>query len=165
MADVGLEERGALAYVAFPMTLDVSELSHRVQEGYRELDLYLGERELEERGPAIIRYRRGSEVGSMDIEVGWLMERVPLASEPFMLGILPAGRYVVAWHDGPYSRIGDTTREAIRWAATQAARFDITPDPAGDLWACWYEIYLAEPMFGPEGPAGSVEVCLKVADA
>lgn len=165
MAECRLETRQQLSYVACPMTLDLREFGRRVQEGYREVDLYLGERQLEDRGPTIIRYRRGSERGSMDIEVGWLMEGLTEVPPPLVLDMLLAGEYVVAWHDGPYAEIGATARGAMDWATEHGHRNDVRPDPGGDWWACWYEVYLTEPTFGPTGPAGLVEVCLKLADA
>lgn len=158
--DRTLEQRARLSYVAFPMTLSAAEFTLRIPEGYRRLDGYLGGRGLEDRGPSIIRYRRGSEVGSMDVEVGWVMDAVGAVPAPFVADTFPAGTYVVGWHDGPYARIGETTVATMAWGEANGAEFDVERDPAGDRWACWYELYLAEPMFGPEGPAGVVEVCI-----
>jgi effector-binding domain-containing protein len=160
MADQSLEQRAGLPYIAFPMTLSVEHLSRRIPEGYRELDLYLGERGLEDRGPSIIRYRRGSEAGLMDIEVGWVMDGVGAVPAPLVVDVLPAGDYVVGWHNGPYSGLVRTMREVYAWGEANGLAFDMEPDVDGDRWASWYELYLAEPMFGPEGPTGAVEVCL-----
>jgi AraC family transcriptional regulator len=160
MRDHVLEKRARLPYVAFPMTLTTAELAHHIPEGYRRLDGYLGEIGLEERGPSIIRYTRGSEAGPWDIEVGWVMEVANDVPKPFVAGELPAGRYVVGWHDGPYTRIAATTVATMAWGEANGVKFDVVADRAGDRWACWYELYLTEPMFGPEGPTGAVEVCL-----
>jgi effector-binding domain-containing protein len=160
MTDQRIERRVGLPYVAVPMTLPASLFARRIPEGYRELDLYLGERGLEERGPSIIRYRRGSETGPMDIEVGWVMDEVGPVPDPFIVDVLPAGVYLVGWHNGPYAGLVRTMREVFEWGQANGLMFDMEPDPGGNRWGCWYELYLAEPMSGPAGPSGSVEVCL-----
>jgi predicted transcriptional regulator YdeE len=83
---------------------------------------------------------------------------------PFVVDTLPEGTYVVGWHNGPYSRIAETTREIIAWGDDQRVAWDTEPDAAGDRWASWFELYLTEPSFGPEGPMGSVEICVGICD-
>lgn len=155
-----LEQRARLTYVAFPMTLAAEELVSRLPEGYRRLDMYLGEHELEDRGPSVIRYRRGSAAGRWDLEVGWIMEGVDAVSAPFVVDELPEGTYVVGWHDGPYARIAETTGATVAWGEENGARFNVQVDADGDRWACYYELYVTDPVFGPDDPAGAVEVCL-----
>lgn len=162
MVDAGIERRDALRYCALPATLHGSEVPRQVREAYQALDTFLGERNLEERGPSIIRYRRSSEDGPLEVEIGWIMDGLAEIDPPFVVDTLPEGNYVVGWHNGPYSRIAETTREIIAWADDQGVAWDTQPDAGGDRWASWYELYLTEPSYGPEGLTGSVEVCLRV---
>jgi hypothetical protein len=138
MVNAGIERRDELRYCALPTTLLGAEVPRQVREAYQALDTYLGERNLEDRGPSIIRYRRRSEEGPLDVVVGW--------------------------HNGPYSRIAETTREIIAWGDDQGVTWETDPDAGGDRWASWFELYLTEPSYGPEGPRGSVEVCVGIRD-
>jgi len=162
VADIKLEERPELGYCAFPMTAPIAELSERIPVGYRRLDSFLAGRGIEDRGPSIIRYRRGWEAGTMDIEVGWTMDVPPMLPAPFIRDVLPGGTYAVAWHNGPYALLGDVTQDVLAWADKHKVECDVSHEPEGERWGCWYELYLTEPTFGPQGPQGTVEICLLV---
>jgi hypothetical protein len=164
MVDAGIERRAEMRYCALPATLYGSEVPRQVREAYQALDTYLGERNLEDRGPSIIRYRRFSEDKPLEVEIGWIMDGLCEIDLPFVVGTLPEGMYVVGWHNGPYSRIAETTREVIAWGDDQGVAWDAQPDAEGDRWGSWFELYLTEPTFGPEGPIGSVEVCVGIRD-
>jgi effector-binding domain-containing protein len=164
MVDAGIERREASRYCALPAAIPVTDSARRIREAYRDLDTYLGERQIEDRGPSIIRYRRSSEKGPLDVEVGWIIDNLDRIDAPFVIDMLPAGVYVVGWHNGPYRRIGETTRELIAWGDERHVTWDVEPHPEGDRWASWFELYLTEPSFGPEGPMGSVEVCVGIRD-
>ena len=151
-----------MRYCALPDTLDAAEMTEGIRDAYRALDFYLGEKGLEERGPSIIRYRRSSEGGTHHVEIGWVMPDIDEVERPFVVETLPEGSYVVGWHNGAYARIGETTRELISWGDARHVTWDVEVDDDGEAWASWYELYLTEPSFGPEGPVGSVEVCLRV---
>ena len=164
MVDAGIERRDEMRYCALPTTLHGAEVPGQVREAYQALDTYLGERDLEDRGPSIIRYRRSSEEGPLHVEIGWIMDDIAEIDAPFVVDTLPEGTYVVGWHNGPYSRIAETTREIIAWGDDQRVRWERDLDAEGDRWASWFELYLTEPSYGPEGPTGCVEVCLGIRD-
>jgi len=164
MVDAAIERREAVSYCALPTTLHGAHVSRQIQEAYQALDGYLGERDLEDRGPSIIRYRRFAEDGPLFVEIGWIMADLVEIDPPFVVGSLPAGTYVVGWHNGPYSRIAETTRDLIAWGEDQGVEWNVQADAAGDWWESWFELYLTEPSYGPEGPTGSVEVCMGIRD-
>lgn len=164
MVDAGIERRDAFHYCALPAILRGPDIPYQIREAYRDLDKHLGELGLEERGPSIIRYRRSSEDGPLDVEIGWIMPEPVAVAPPFVAGYLPEGTYVVAWYNGAYSRIAEATRELILWGEEEGVTWDVEPHPEGDRWGTWFELYLTEPSFGPEGPVGSVEVCVGIRD-
>ena len=164
MVDAGIERRDAFHYCALPALLRGHDIPHQIRECYRALDVHLSELGLEERGPSIIRYRRSSEEGPLEVEIGWIMPEPVAVAPPFVSDRLPQGTYVVGWHNGAYSRIAESTRELISWGDEQGVTWAVEPGPDGDLWASWFELYLTEPSFGPEGPVGSVEVCVGIRD-
>ncbi len=162
MVEGGIELREALRYCALPTSVPVENLATGIREAYQAVDLYLGDLDLDDRGPSIIRYRRVSEAGPLHLEVGWVMPDFADASPPFVVNDLPAGTYAVRCHNGPYSRIGAVTRELIEWGDAHDVPWDVQWEEESSRWGCWYELYLSEPSFGPEGPTGCVEVCLRV---
>ena len=164
MVDAGIERRDEARYCALPTTLHGAEVPRQIREAYQALDTYLGDRDLEDRGPSIIRYRRFLEGGPLVVEIGWIMDDLARIDPPFVVNTLREGSYVVGWHNGPYARIADTTRDLIAWGDERGVVWDVEPDAAGDRWGSWFELYLTEPTFGPEGPMGSVEVCLGIRD-
>jgi hypothetical protein len=160
MVDGGIEQREVLRYCAVATVVPIDSLMTGIREAYRAVDGYLGSVGLEERGPAIVRYRRVSRSEPLHVEVGWVMPDFTRADPPYIAGELPPGTYVVGWHNGPYVRIGEFTRELIAWGDEQGVEWRVERDGDGERWASWYELYLSEPSFGPEGPVGSVEVAL-----
>jgi hypothetical protein len=70
MVDAGIEPRGELRYCALPTTLRGADVPRQVREAYQARDTYLGERDLKDRGPSIIRYRRVLEQGPLHVEIG-----------------------------------------------------------------------------------------------
>jgi len=160
MVDGAIELRDTLRYCALPTSVAIPELMMGIREAYQAVDGYLGRLGLEDRGPAIVRYRRVSEAGPLHLEVGWVMPDLTHADPPYVAGELPPGTYVVGWHNGPYARIGEFTRELIAWGDEQGVQWDEAREGPQQRWTSWYELYLSEPSFGPEGPVGSVEVAL-----
>ncbi len=162
MVDAGIERREEYVYCALPAIIEGFEMPRQIREAYQALDEYLGSKGLDERGPSIIRYRRSSEDGPLDLEIGWIMPSQVESETPFVSDVLPAGQYVVGWHNGAYARIAEVTRELIAWGEDQRVAWDVAADSRGEAWGSWYEMYLSEPSYGPEGPTGAVEVCLRI---
>jgi effector-binding domain-containing protein len=165
VVDAGIERRGELRYCALPATLQGADVPRQIREAYQALDGYLGERGIEDRGPSIIRYRRSSLDGPLEVEIGWIIEDLARIEPPFVVDTLPEGDYVVGWHNGPYAQVGETTRELIAWGDDRSVTWDLEPDDRGGRWNSWFELYLSEPSLGPQGPTGSIEICVRVRDA
>jgi len=133
-------------------------IGERIPAAYEELARYLASRGIEPTGPSVIRYREVDPDGDFVIEVGWEIEEGQRIDAPYFADIMPEGTYAVLTHRGPYTGIGATTRVLMEWGDDAGVRF--AWDDASEAWDCWFEHYLTEPTFGPEGPEGSMDICL-----
>lgn len=158
MASPSLERREALTYCAIPVDVTMGTLAAIVPGAIDQLEQYLGSRGIEPAGPSLIRYRTVSEQAPFTVEVGWVTEPGIWIDAPFVADVLPAGRYATLRHDGPYAELHEATARLHAWADQIAEPYDVTAGPAGELWECWYELYLDDPHVGPQGPQGAVEI-------
>jgi hypothetical protein len=159
-----IEHRPALTYCALPLECKPAALGRSVPAAYRELDLCLAEHGIEERGMALIRYRRAVRDGPIEVEVGWLLHE-PMAAEPGRISEeLPEGDYAVVEYEGPYSGLAAIGRDATLWASVQEREIATRSSAGADEWESYYELYVTDPIAGSKGPAGVVEVCLLLRD-
>ncbi|MEX0914148.1 MAG: GyrI-like domain-containing protein [Demequina sp.] len=159
-----VESRPALTYCALPVEVTMSTLTSAMGPAIDELERYMDSRGIQPSGPSLLRYRTVSERAPFIVEVGWVMEETPWIDVPFVADTLPAGRYAVAVHEGPYSQLSATTGELLDWGRAEHMIFDVIHTSEGSEWASWYELYTGVPAYGPDGPAGTVEVCVGVID-
>ena len=109
-----IEYRPALTYCALPLTCEPSTLAREIPVAYRSLDLQLAECGIENRGMALVRYRKAVRRGPIEVEVGWLFSEPADVPPPHVSGGLPAGEYVVTIVDGPYANLAAVGRDAGR---------------------------------------------------
>jgi hypothetical protein len=149
-----------MTYCALPVTVTMESIPARVAGALDDVERYLSSRGIEITGPSLIRYRFVSEVVPFSIEVGWLIDAEIWIDAPFMADVLPEGAYAMLTHEGPYSQLGVDTGTLLAWGEREGVNFDVKRADAGDVWTCWYEVYVDDPVDGPEGLGGPVEICL-----
>lgn len=164
MTGMRLEHRPGIAYCALPVDVTMATLAAVVPDAMDDLERYMASRGIQPTGPSLIRYRTVSEHHPFTIEVGWAVEHGPWIDAPFIADTLPAGRYAAASHVGPYSELHAVTSALLEWGTDEGAIFDVIRADNGDHWLSWYELYADDPVEGPDGPEGAVEVCLRVLD-
>ncbi|WP_062465223.1 GyrI-like domain-containing protein [Demequina soli] len=152
------------AYVGVEMEVSLERLPHVVGEGFDRVAELLAAHGVAPRG-AVIRYIAARPDATFDIEVGHLVDPADLGGSPIEPDVLPEGEYSIARHTGPYSRLAEVTRRLMAsWDEAGVAPVSARTT-TGDDYASWYELYVDMPTQGPEGPEGSVEVCVLVEPA
>ena len=111
-------------------------------------------------GPPFVIYRVIDMEGDLQIEVGW-----PVASEippddRVTTGTLPAGRYVVGTHVGPYDGLLDANATLQEWAESQGSTWAMH----GDRWDARFESYLSDPQTEPDPARWRTEIVYLLAD-
>lgn len=156
-----VERRAATTYCAVPIEVTMASIGERVPEAIDDLERYMASRGIEAVGPSLIRYRSVSDEHPFTIEVGWVTREDVWIDAPFVADALPQGDYAVSVHHGPYADLSAATARLLEWGA--GAGLDFAAGRVGtgaDAWECWYEFYVSDPVVGPHGPEGAVEICL-----
>lgn len=163
MTTMRLEQRPAMAYCALPVDVTMATIAAVVPDAVDDLERYMASRGIQPTGGTLMRYRTVSEEHPFTVEVAWVVEHGPWIEAPFVADAVPAGRYAVAIHDGTYGDLSAVTSELLDWGVQEGVVFDVIRAD-GEHWSSWYELYTTEPVDGPRGPQGRVEVCLRVLD-
>lgn len=163
MAEFRIVLREQVAYVGLPVQAVATAVPEAVGDAFEQLDSYAAQRDLDLAAGSLVRYRDFSSDAPFTLEVGLILSGrgdPPRVRSPFVLAMLPAGRFAVASQHGPYATIGGLTHELMGWGDRQGLDFALTSAGGIDRWEGWYEWYPAPPAAGPQGLEGPVEVCL-----
>lgn len=97
---------------------------------------------------------------------GWLAGRgIAPAGPPFLrAGLLPAGRYAVVTHTGPFGGLAGVTRDLLGWAAARGLAWDVAVSPEGEAWGCRLEIYQTSPAGEPDPAKWQTELAFRLAE-
>ncbi len=164
MTEFASEKRPAVTYSAVAVAVTMVSMGAAIADAFAQLETYLGSRGINPTGPPLVRYRAISFDSPFTIEVGWETAEGVVVEAPYVADVLPAGTYVVAHFNGPYSAAGEATQAAIEWAAREGIALDVFHLADSSDWSCWYESYPREPTWGPSGPQGPVDICLLALD-
>ena len=92
----------------------------------------------------------------VEISVGLPIESGALGDGRMEFGELPAGRYAVLVHVGPYEDLVQANADLQQWAAEHGVALDGCDGPSG--WAGRVEFYLTDPGDDPDPRAWRTEV-------
>lgn len=129
-----------------------SEISDFLGRAYRSVERALSLQGRSPTGPPFARYRRGT--GDFDVEAGFPVGDVVVASGKVIPSSLPGGLAAVATLVGSYDRVGAAYRELLEWVMAREGR------PQGDPW----EVYLTDPATSPDPSTWRTEIVLPFTD-
>jgi hypothetical protein len=109
---------------------------------WAELFAWLEARQVDSSGSVFMRLNVIDMKGSMDIEAGIVTSRLLEGDDRVGAGQFPAGDYATLTYRDHSIR---ANRLLIDWTAEQGLAFDRSSDPAGDRFACRYELNLTDP--------------------
>ncbi len=92
-------------------------------------------------GPLFMRLFVVDMAGDMDLVVGAIADATPPRDSRVRRGELPAGRYATLTSVDHAIR---ANRHLIEWAKDEGVAFDRRTTPAGDAFACRYELVLSD---------------------
>jgi effector-binding domain-containing protein len=100
--------------------------------------------------------------GKLDVAVG-----VPVASQlqgdgRVNAGSIPAGRYAVLKHIGPYTGLHAATRGLVDWGVENGVVWKTADD---GTWGAHIESYLTDPKKEPNSEKWQTEIAFQVADS
>ena len=172
--EVQIQRREAQSYAAIPMQVTMESLAGAVDQAFPELFGWLARHAIAPAGPPFIRYLVIDMAAGLQIEMG-----VPVATAiddggsdsdssdggRITPGVLPAGRYVVLRHTGPYDGLIASNAALQRWAEEQGITFDSWDTPEGTAWRARAEHYLTNPAAEPDPSKWEVDVAYLITES
>jgi effector-binding domain-containing protein len=148
--DPQIQARPAQHYAAIPVTVTMDSLGPAIDEGFPELFGWLAGQGLAPAGPPFVRYLVIDMARELRIELAVPVAAPVAASGRVQPGTLPAGRYVVLRHTGPYDGLVASNAALQEWAHERGIEFDTEDTPDGLAWGGRAEHYLTDPRQEPD---------------
>jgi effector-binding domain-containing protein len=159
-----IEQRAEQPYAGIRMRVTMEGLPAAVDQGFPELFGWLAEHGTAPAGPPFIRYHVIDMDRELDIELGVPAGVAAEVGGRVRSGVLPAGRYVVLRHTGPYDGLIASNAALQEWAAEQDVTLDSSDTPDGSAWRGRVEHYLTNPAEEPDPSKWEVDVAYLTGD-
>lgn len=157
-----IEERAARHYAGIQRTVTMDGMAAAVDEAFPELFGWLAGQGIAPGGPPFIRYLVIDMMADLRLDLGVPVGAPVTAGGRVQPGVLPAGRYAVLRHAGPYDGLIDANAALQRWAHEQGIEFDTWDTPDGQAWRARAEHYLTDPSKEPDPAKWEVDVAYLV---
>jgi len=156
--DVQIQRRDAQPYAAISERVTMDTLSGAVDQAFPELFGWLAEQAVAPTGPPFIRYLVIDMAAELQIELGVPVGMKIGGGGRILTGVLPAGRYVVLRHVGPYDGLAASNAALQQWAQEQQITLDSRDTPDGMAWRGRVEHYLTNPATEADPSKWEVDV-------
>jgi effector-binding domain-containing protein len=145
-----IEERTARDYAGIQATVPMTGISAAIDEAFPELFGWLARTGAVPAAPPFLRFLVIDMEALLQIELGVPVAAPMTASGRVRPGVLPAGRYVVLRHIGPYDGLIDANAALQQWAHDNGLEFDMRDTPEGSVWGSRFEEYITDPSAEPD---------------
>ena len=153
-----IQLRTAQPYAGIRMPVTMDSLSAAVDEAFPELFAWLADHAIDVTGAPFIRYLVIDMQAGLEIELGVPADVTAGESGRIRPGILPAGRYVVLRHAGPYDGLVASNAALLDWARDHAIALDCWDTDRGTAWRSRVEHYLTNPAAEPDPAKWEVDI-------
>jgi effector-binding domain-containing protein len=167
-----IESRAEEPYVGIAAEVgNEAELRSVVDRSFPQLFGWLATRGIEPAGPPFIRFLELSQEGQpLRFELGVPTGAGPDADGPVQAGTLPAGRYAILLHVGPYTHaevadLSDARAELATWAEREGVRLESSATARGTAFEARVERYLTDASREPDWSRWETELSHLIADA
>lgn len=143
-AEPRIENRNEVEYVAIRAVCPMSKLPEVLPKAWKDVSDWLKKKNLSPSGPPILRYLAIDMPNRLDVHVGWPVSKAIKGDGHVMAGTLPAGRYVVLNHVGPYSGMVKANSDLQAWAKSRGIKWEMHGKKM-DKWTGRVERYLKDP--------------------
>ena len=153
-----MQEHAALHYAGVQVAVPMGGISGAVDDVFPELFGWLASHEIEVAGPPFIRYLVIDMDALLRLELGVPVDAPVAGSGRVQPRVLPAGRYAVLRHAGPYDGLIAANAGIQRWAREHGVEFDTWDTSEGSAWRARVEHYLTDPAKEPDPARWEVDV-------
>jgi effector-binding domain-containing protein len=140
-----IADRAAVRYVAIRTASPMGELPGVLPKLWKEVLAWLGKERVAPAGAPLLRYLVIDMPKRIEIEVGVPVAKALKGNGRVRPGVLPAGRYVVLTHGGPYDGMVQANADLQAWAKKRGIRWQVRRTKLGSAWAGRAEFFLKDP--------------------
>jgi len=158
-----IEQRASQPYVAIPAAVTVPEVGEVLPPLIGELDGWLAARAAEPVGAPFFKYNLIHMDRDLQVEVGMPVPAELAGDDRVRPGVLPAGRYAVLIHTGPYDGVVDACRRLLQWGDEQGLAWDMSQTEDGERWGARIEAYPTDPEAEPDPQRWVTELAFRLA--
>jgi effector-binding domain-containing protein len=161
-------EHASQPYLAIRAVIAMTGIGSLAETLSAELAAWMQAHRIAPAGPPFFKY---NVFGSEGLELEW---GVPIGVPGKMAhvggdhrvhaGVLPAGRYAMLVHTGPYDGLRDATAALLKWVADHHHRLDVRKTKAGEKFGGRFEIHLTDPRQQPDPAQWRTAVAIRLAD-
>jgi effector-binding domain-containing protein len=160
-----IQQRDAQPYAGIRTSVTMDGLAGTVDQTFPELFGWLAQRGIEVAAAPFIRYLVIDMQGELEVELGVPADVQAADGGRVRAGILPAGRYVVLRHVGPYDGLVAGNAALLDWAREQEVALDSWETDRGTAWRSRVEHYLTNPAAEPDPSTWETEIAYLTAES
>lgn len=139
-----LETRPAQPYVAIPASVTMAQIGIVLPPLLNDLFQWLKVQNIAPAGPPFFRYLVIDMANTLKMEVGIPVVNPSVGAGRVQSGILPAGRYAVVLHTGPYEQLEQATAALLAWAKEHGVAWRTHRVGQDEVWDARIETYLTD---------------------
>jgi effector-binding domain-containing protein len=158
-----IQQRNAQPYAGIRTSVTMDGLAGAVDQTFPEPFGWLAERGIEVAAAPFIRYLVIDMQGDLEVELGVPADVQAADGGRVRAGVLPAGRYVVLRHVGPYDGLVASNAALLDWARAHKVALDSWETDRGTAWRSRVEHYLTNPAAEPDPATWQTEIAFLTA--
>jgi len=156
-----IDRRPKPVYMGIRTIAPFKGMSKVIDRISKELNAWIGEKEVKTSGPPFLRFHVIDMRGFMDISFCVPVRKALPDDGNVKADVLPAGQYASLIYSGGGI---SANRALIEWVRAQGLDFDRWDTQQGDHFRGRYETYLTDPKIEPRKSKWKIEVAIKLAD-
>ena len=144
------ERRDAQPYVGIRRATTIATFPQTIDSGWPVVFGWLAEHHVEWAGAPFIRYLAVDMDAEIEIHMGVPVAAGVTGDDAVFDDALPAGRYLVAHHFGPYGGLLDANAALQQWAIEHDVAFAAEKTDTTETWVARTEHYPTNPAEEPD---------------
>jgi effector-binding domain-containing protein len=160
-----IENRAEQPYAGIRVAVTMAGFPAAADSTFPVLFAWLGSRGVAPAGAPFIRYHVIDMAAELQIEFGAPVAAPLEGDGQVQPGTVPAGRYLVLRHTGPYDQLIGANAALQDYAKQHGIAFAVRNTPAGEAWDGRFEHYLTDPTAEPDAARWQTDVAYLIADA
>jgi effector-binding domain-containing protein len=139
-----VEYREEQPYAAIHTKVAMQAIPQELPPLIFQVEDWLKKNNLKGAGSPFFRYL-SMDNGSLDVEVGFPLDKLPKGDGKVIAGSFPAGEYLTARHTGPYTDLAKSHMSMDKYAKDHGLKEGTIKGENGQTWGTRAEFYVTHP--------------------